>query len=333
MNEKKICQLCVLPESPPYITIGSDGICSVCRDFQQSRKSAPPVLETELVRIFNKYRGKGKYDCLVMCSGGKDSTSSLYYVKEKYRLNPLAFTFDHGFETEGALCNIRNAVNILGVEWFLFKSDYMHEMFRKIVLTDSGASICHLCSIWYMQLTFDLAARFEIPLIIAGWTKGQTTSESPGSKCNCTENAPEFRTMAEETQKFLKNMLPQMPAYRNFPASMEELLKKAEKRHRAMVISPHWFLNSDSSEYTAVIQEKLNWKHPELSYPAKSTNCLLNFLSVEMTLKHFGYTHYHVEMSKLIRMNLMTRKEAQELLKINYDRTLIEEIKKKLKAI
>ena len=56
-----------------------------------------------------------------MCSGGKDSTSSLYYVKKRYNLNPLAFTFDHGFETEEAMRNIKNAVEILDVD-FLYSS-------------------------------------------------------------------------------------------------------------------------------------------------------------------------------------------------------------------
>jgi hypothetical protein len=40
-------------------------------------------------------------------------------------------------------------------------------------------------------------------------------------------------------------------------------------------------------------------------------------------MKDYGYTHYHVEMSKLIREGLMTRDEALRLLEPNYSPELL----------
>jgi hypothetical protein len=134
-------------------------------------------------------------------------------MKKRYDLNPLAFTFDHGFETEEAMENIRNAVEILGVDFLYFKSDYMKEMFSKLLNSGSKAVICHPCSIWYMDLAFDIAARYEIPMIVAGWTKGQSTKQEVMSKCGCNVHSIEFQAMAKETQKFLNEALKDMPKY------------------------------------------------------------------------------------------------------------------------
>jgi hypothetical protein len=43
-------------------------------------------------------------------------------------------------------------------------------------------------------------------------------------------------------------------------------------------------------------------------------------------MTHWGYTHYHVEMSKLIRQGLMTRAEALELLELRFGREVLDRI-------
>lgn len=325
-----ICRKCVLPETKPGIWLNEDGICNVCLEYEKAKQSIAKSLETDFIKILNQYKGKGEYDCLVMCSGGKDSTASLYYMKRRYKLNPIAFTFDHGFETEDALENVRNAVEILGVDFLFFKSDFMKDMFSRILKTESKAVICHLCSIWYMELTFKMAARFNAPIIIAGWTKGQSTKQPLMSRCGCSINQPEFVSMARATEEFLEKHVRTDPKYKNFPKSMEEVLTKAQKAHKCLVLSPHWFLPYSSDVYVETIKNELKWKLPQLSYPANSTNCYLNFISVYNAMKYYGYTHYHVEMSKLIREGLLTREEASKSLEANFSKELLNSIAAKL---
>ena len=332
MRARPICQRCVLPESPPELTLDARGVCNVCQDHEAAMAAGrrePPPMESDFYRMIKKYRGKGDYDCLVMCSGGKDSTSALYYMKTRYKMNPLAFTFDHGFETEDALTNVHKAVEKLGVDYLQFRSTRIHGLISHLLHSGSKAVICHLCSMWYMELTFSMAARFRIPLIIAGWTKGQSTTEGVMSKCACNVTAPEFKRMGLATVEFLQG-LEDLPGYEDFPRSMEEVLKRARKKHKAQVLSPHWFLPTDPDEYVEVIKRELDWEYPQYSYPGKSTNCYLNYLAVHNSMRHYGYTHYHVEMSKMIRANLMTRDEALELLDTDYDLDFLNGIAAKL---
>lgn len=327
-----ICKKCVLPENKPDIWLDENGICNICAEHLKEKKQqeSTKILETDLIKILNQKKGTGKYDCLVMCSGGKDSTSALYYMKKRYHMSPLAFTFDHGFETEDALANIKNAVEILGVDHLLLKSDYMKDMFAKMLQVKTKAVICHLCSIWYMQLTFDIAARFDIPLIIAGWTKGQSIKQPVMTKCACNISAPEYITMAKATKEFIETHVKTDPKYKDFPANMEEVVTRAQKRHKCLVLSPHWFLPVDQETYIELIKKELKWKMPGLSYPRNTTNCYLNFISAYNSMKYFGYTHYHVEMSKMIREGLMTREQALHELEIFFDKELLNSIASKL---
>ncbi len=327
MNEQRICSRCVLPERKPELHLDERGICNVClayeRAQQSSKKSRPPV-ETDFVRLLKKYRKKGPYDCLVMCSGGKDSTASLYYMVRRYKARVLAFTFDHGFETAGALDNVRRAVEQLDVDYMTFRSTFMHDMFARILKSGSPAVLCHVCSIWYMDLTYRMAARFKIPIIIAGWTKGQTSDPAEAEHAYDTQ-APEFAAMGRATAAFLASLKGD-PQYGDFPRTMDEVMKRARKRHKSVVLSPHWFLPYDTETYVETIQRELGWDYPEQSYPGRSTNCALNYVSVQKSLENFGFTHYHVEMSKLIRRGMMSREEALELLHADFDKDMLNQI-------
>jgi len=322
-SERPVCSRCVLPHSPPDILLDAEGVCGLCREHAR-RPAGPqaPLLETDFTKIIAQHRGKHEFDCLVMCSGGKDSTAALYYAKRRYKLNVLAFTFDHGFETEDALANVRRAVEKLDVPFLFYRSTFMHEMFARIVKTGSPAVLCHVCAIWYMDLTYRMAERFDVPIIIAGWTKGQMTHQPVLTKCACSVSAPEYARMGRATREFLASLKGD-PKYADFPESIETVVARAQKRHKCLVLSPHWFLPYTPEEYVAVIQKEVGWQAPRLSYPAKTTNCLLNFISVHQALKTYGYTHYHVEMSKLIREGLMTRAEALEQLKADFPSELL----------
>ena len=205
----------------------------------------------------------------------------------------------------------------------------MHDMFAQVLKTNSQAVLCHLCSMWYMMCTFDIAIRYNISLIIAGWTKGQVTQDY-SLNCRYSPVYAEYRAMSHATKNFVLSNVRRMPQYKDFPDSMEEVIRRAQRKRKIIAISPHWFLPLTQDEYVRTIQEELQWKAPAKSYPAGSTNCDLNYLSVYLSMKHYQYTHYHIEMSKLIRDGLLTRDEALKALRINVDSLFLNTIARKL---
>jgi tRNA(Ile)-lysidine synthase TilS/MesJ len=321
----RTCQHCVLPEDESYINLDEKGACNVCAS--QKEASSESLLETDFLKIIDQHKDKkSRYDCLIMCSGGKDSVYSLYYLVKKCRLNPLVFTFDHYFENDQAMNNVQRAVEKLGVDFIFLRTGYMHEAFREVLRTDNRASICQLCSIWYIQEAHRIASTYQTPVVVAGWTKGQASMNKKSDKAV----APEYRKMTEGTKEFIINVLRKKEKYKKFPATMKEVLKISGKRYKLRIISPHWFIDLSQEEYVDIIKKELDWEAPKESYPKGSSNCLLNFLSVYKSLKDFGYTHYHIELSNLIRQGEMTKTEAEESLKPDFDKDLLKDIYNRL---
>lgn len=333
MTETMLCSTCVLPEVKPHIFFDAEQVCNICREFEQ-RERVPLGLESDFIRILDKKRGKHRYDCLVMCSGGKDSTAALYYVTKRYKLNPLVFTFNHGFVPDEHLESARKTVEKLGVDWIYFQTDFMKEMFRKIIKTRSKVVICPVCSLWYMLKTYEIAAQFDVPIIISGWTKGQVSGNprSVLSKCACDQDPDEFRSMSNATREFMDKHVRTDPRYKDFPRTMDEVLKIAKKKYRykGIVLSPHWFVPGGPDEYVPLIKEKLDWDYPQRSYPKKTTNCDMNFLASKLSMENYGYSVYHIEMSNLIRMGMITRTEALAALEMDFSQEILDNIYSKL---
>lgn len=329
-DENRLCRKCVLSMRGPGGLLDADGICSICATEEHRHHSVHPMVETDLIELLQKLQRKGDYDCLVMCSGGKDSTASLYYMKKRYGLNVLAFTFDNGFENPEALKNISTAVEILGVDFLKYKSSFMNDLFSELLISGSKAVICHLCSIWYMGVAFDITEKYKIPTLVAGWTKGQYERHDKGFGPARLKCSPVFDEMARASESFITDLSRKYSKYKNFPKSMEEVVCRAEKKWKPVVISPHWYLPFDETHNVELIKKELNWQAPSRSYPKKSTNCLLNYLSSYLAMKNYGYTHYHVEMSKLIRSGQISRNEAIDRLKMDFDQSILEEVSQKL---
>ena len=118
----KRCSRCVMPETHETIVFDDEGVCSICRQHKHKREKVDwEQKEKEFVEIIEKYRGKGPYDCLIPISGGKDSTFVLYTMIKKYKVHPLAISFDHGFYRPHHIQNRDRIIRKLGVDFLLFR--------------------------------------------------------------------------------------------------------------------------------------------------------------------------------------------------------------------
>lgn len=126
INSKNIrrCSKCILPSNYPFIKFDNNNVCNYCLNYKKHK-----IDEETLLKNLEKYRSNNnKYDCLVGLSGGRDSVYGLYLLKEKYNMNPLAYSYDWGFMGEMARLNISNICGRLGVEVILRADDI--EKFR-----------------------------------------------------------------------------------------------------------------------------------------------------------------------------------------------------------
>jgi len=127
----------------PDITFNTDGICNYYYEFNAKLKiRVPPkdIASQKLNEIVGKIKrdGRGKaYDCIIGVSGGVDSTYTAWLVK-KLGLRPLAVHLDNGWNSELAVKNIENILNVLGIDLYTEVLDW--EMFKDLQLSFLKAS-------------------------------------------------------------------------------------------------------------------------------------------------------------------------------------------------
>lgn len=118
-HELKRCKRCILPETMPFISFNSDGICNYCTTYKP-RNQPKPI--GDLYRKLDRYRRAGR-DCIVPFSGGRDSSYGLHYMIEELGLNPITYTYDWGMVTDLGRRNISMMCERLGVENIVVAAD------------------------------------------------------------------------------------------------------------------------------------------------------------------------------------------------------------------
>jgi len=171
-DELRRCTRCILPETYPNIDFDEDGVCRVCREFDRRYADIDwDARRAELEKILDRYRGKGgKWDCMVPFSGGKDSTYTLWLLKNRYNMNPLAFNFDNGFADPDAMTFVRKTAMDLGVDLVTYSPDreLLHEVYRRAL--EATGEFCSACVVLIPTAIFRYADIHGIRLIAAGFS-------------------------------------------------------------------------------------------------------------------------------------------------------------------
>lgn len=114
------CTKCILPETMPFIAFDDQGECNYCKSYRKMEFRDMQELNSVCDRI---RREDGKPDCIVMFSGGRDSSYLLHYVVKELHLHPIAFTYDWGMSTEVGSRNADRMCKLLGVERIVINKD------------------------------------------------------------------------------------------------------------------------------------------------------------------------------------------------------------------
>ncbi len=94
MSALKQCSACLLPETYETIEFDQKGVCNVCRNKEiRDEKIDWTARKTQLDALIEEHRGKHDYDCIIPFSGGKDSTYTLWYLMNEYKIKPLVVRF------------------------------------------------------------------------------------------------------------------------------------------------------------------------------------------------------------------------------------------------
>ena len=172
-NPFAACALCLLDSSHPLARI-VDGRCFYCREFKKYKPHINAYFQSsrefeELVREV-KRTSRSDFDCLLLYSGGKDSTYTLYKLIEM-GLRVMTFTFDNGYISRRALANIKKITEQLGIRQVTCSLKNMKDIFAASLSAD--ATVCSGCFRGLTALSTAVAHKCQIPMVISGLSRGQ----------------------------------------------------------------------------------------------------------------------------------------------------------------
>lgn len=317
------CAKCIFPETIPGISFDERGVCNFCQEY----KNIQYLGEKRLFEVIGKIKGNKEYDCLVPCSGGRDSTFILYYAKNILKIDKIiAVNYNNEYRTDQALINMKNACKILNIDFVSFKSDKgiaskivkkrikstLKIPFKNSIRILSG-SVCSACTYGYKAVVYRVANQYKIPLIIWGNSKIERTT-------HITSNHIERNKFDRLTKKlFLFNS-----EYYRFKQRLE--FPFTDNYFQNIFSNCPRITNQDTKEISLfdyipwnrntikrTIQTELNWKKPEDAVSTWRIDCRLDILINYIFFRIFGCSKSCFGFHNMINENQMTRDEAIDL--------------------
>lgn len=302
----KYCKKCILSKRMPFITFNKKGICNYCEEQEIIESNDNFDLhpkESDLLKLLDKHRGKGTYDCIVAVSGGQDSIGALYIVKKIYNLNPLVITFSNQFLTNDMLENVQNAVDILGVDWRLYHYNKIKKGFEYFLKSPyrKQISVCDVCQIFIspIKIACKIAKNENIKIIFTGATMAQRIGALPKKKSIPAhyEYSKRYRAIMKDLKKYLGKF-----------EELKGILSEEIDLNSVTITSPWHYLDQEKLGIKNILRE-LRWKRIKRSFPGNSTNCKLAFLTGYLG-KKYGVANYDITLSRLIRFGKLSRNQA-----------------------
>jgi N-acetyl sugar amidotransferase len=143
-------------------------VCSACRHFAGRADVDWDARRAELVEILDRYRSAdgSSYDCIVPCSGGKDSTFQTIRLLE-LGMRPLCITATTCHLSEVGRRNIENLKN-LGVDYIeVTTNPKVRQTLNRLALREVG-DISWPEHVTIFTIPVRLAVQMRIPLIVWG---------------------------------------------------------------------------------------------------------------------------------------------------------------------
>jgi len=311
----KRCAKCVLPASYPGITFNQQEVCNYCL----AHKRAKPRGKVELLDLVAPYRNNndGEYDCIVAVSGGRDSAFAAYHAVRVLNLRALAYTYDNGFMPEETRENVKNIVDILGVDHAVEKDEYMKKNVPLILSSwirkpspAMIACLCTGCQTGYKRGLVKTAQSNKIPLVITGGGEPQRSFARDLLSISGGRGKKRLSLGLGFSREIVRN--PYYIFNPNFFAKFakEFFYRFSYKFEDFKLVRFFKYIEWDEDVILSVIKKELAWKKPADSKASWRSDCKIHLLRQYLYLETLGFTKNDELISGMVRENMMTREEG-----------------------
>jgi amino acid adenylation domain-containing protein/non-ribosomal peptide synthase protein (TIGR01720 family) len=300
------CIQCGIPDNYPGVKFNSAGLCNTCEDFDTLKDRYRNYFKTrddlQVILDHAKRTKTSNYDCMVLYSGGKDSSYMLYQLVKELGMNPLVFSLDNEFISEEAKGNIRRVTDALGVDLVFGKTPHMKAIFADSLKRHSN--VCDGCFKVIYTLSINLARKHGIKYIFTGLSRGQLFE---------TRLSDMFQARIFDTKEIDETVLAARKAYHRLNDSVTQLLdvkifEDDKIFDEIQLVDFFRYTDVELSEMYRYLDQNAPWVRP--SDTGRSTNCLINEAGIFIHKKERGYHNYALPYSWDVRMGHKTRAET-----------------------
>ena len=316
------CTRCGLASNLPDTSYDADGVCNICRDYDTYKDKAQAYFKTadDLRALVAEMKAArtGAYDCLVLLSGGKDSTYMLYQLCG-LGLKPLVFNLDNGFISEAAKTNIRRVVEALGVDLVVGGTPHMNEIF--VDSLQRFANVCNGCFKTIYTLATNLAHEKGIRYIVTGLSRGQFFETRLTAEL--------FQRKDFDVAKLDALVLEARKAYHRREDAVSchlevDIFRGDGVFDDIQFVDFYRYWSVPLAELHAFLRKHTPWIRP--SDTGRSSNCRINDLGIYVHRKQRGFHNYALPYSWDVRLGQKTREEAMAELDDELDEPRVRQI-------
>lgn len=321
------CKKCLISSNHPNISFDEEGICNICNEFDQYSEQANAYFsnEEELTNLIEQAKTENperKYDCILLYSGGKDSTYVLYKLLEQ-KLNVLAITFDNEYISETAFENIKNITRELNVDSMICSAKNMNQIFAESLKKDD--TVCTGCFQALTTISTKIAEKRGINVIFTGLSRGQIFD---------TKLKYLFEQKIFDIDEIEQNMIRFRQIYHSKEDSIAKLLD-VRLDNKSTFESIHFidffrYHQASSIEILNYLKSKSEYWNTPKDTGFCSTNCMVNDVGIYMHLKNRGYHNYAEPLSWDCRLNNLKREDGLREITTEFNVDALEDMLQKI---
>ena len=316
------CVRCGLPSNVPGVEFDAAGVCATCHSYDRIKEQAAVYFRTpddlRAIRDAARRNRTGRYDCLHLLSGGKDSTFALYQLVE-LGFEVRTMTLDNGFISDGAKDNVRRSVAELGVDHEFVTSEVMNEIFRDSL--ERHSNVCHGCYKTLYTLATTRADELGIPVIVTGLSRGQLFE---------TRLVPQqFGSDRFDPDAIDRAVIEARRSYHRIDDGPNRLLDTSvfdadDVFDRISYVDFYRYVDVELAEMLSFLDRSAPWVRP--ADTGRSTNCLVNAAGIHTHVTEQGYHNYAIPYAWDVRLGHKTRQEAMDELDDDLDLQAVDEM-------
>ncbi len=319
----KYCKKCLQPNTRPYIKFDKEGICFPCNYLNSLNSNIWKDRKNKIKEIANwckKNKSPSGYDCIISASGGKDSTRLALLCRDTLRLNPLLvstvsppeMTTQIGYE------NINN-LNKLGFDIITVEPDpVIYKKLMKYSFIEYG-NYARSTELTLYASAPRVAIAYGIKMIFLGENNSLAYGEKEGSKDQGNAiDMINYNTLGSGDISWMtipdykikkKDLIPYM-----YPSKKDLIKNGINIRYLGYYFKD--FNNYSNARVAIKNGLRIRKENPNSLGALTNYDALDDdFVAVNQMVKYFkfGFGKATEEASEMIRLGILTRKEAKKI--------------------